>query len=373
MQNLSAIQFASPTLNYSINLPDDFQMTGSTGSNRYQFSSTILPVELLLCTYEKQEYENSAAVLDSLVKQLYGSSRVASFKWRNRDTAVAQISLAFDKYSVRQGWAASAELPQNKGYVALIGFYPEAELDSSLCETLIISSIDSLTIDYGSNFEAGLFTAFAFPIEGEKQISINIAGKTIESTMDKIDVEANQYVINREFMILTLENKYGLGREASKRFYKTVYRDAYNRLKNFSFTLQNELTFGENPIKDRRELAEVLLKWTQSLEYKRDLQGSDVTSLPALLTGEGSDCDSRALLLAIILRQMNYRSAFFVSSVYSHALVGAELEGTGAAMEINGKKYIIGETTAAVKFGQIAADMSNASNWIGVTFEPENQ
>jgi len=369
--NLSAIQFASPTLNYSINLPDDFSMTGSNGDNRYQFTSSILPVELLLCTYGKDKYKSSEEVLKDLIQQLYGSADTASFEWRTRDAAIAQISLAFDQYSVNSGWAAAVELAQNKGYVAVIGFYPESEPDASLCETLIISSIDSLTTDYGSNFEAGLFTSFAFPSEGVKDISIKIADRTINSYIDKIDEDANQYVIDREYTILVLENKYGLGQEACARFYKTVYRDAYKRLKNCAFAIQNELTFGENAITDRRELAETLLKWTQSFEYKRDLDGSDVTSLPASLTGKGCDCDSRSLLLAILLRQMNYRSAFFVSSAYSHALAGVELEGNGARMLINGTEYVIGETTADVHFGQIAKEMSNPSNWLGITFEPQ--
>lgn len=373
VQNLSAVQFSSPTLNYSINLPDDFSMTGSNGNDRYQFSSSILPVELLLCTYEKNRYKSSEAVIKDIAKQLYGTAEAASFEWRTRDAAVAQISLAFDQYSANLGWAVAAELPQDKGYVAMLGFYPENEPDASLCETLIISAIDSLATDYGANFEAGPFTTFAFPSEGEKQISLKIADRTINSFIDKSDEDANQYVIDREYTILVIENKYGLGQEACRRFYKTVYRDAYKRLKNCAFAIQNELTFGENAIKDRRELAETLLKWTQGFEYKRDLEGSDVTSLPGALTGKGCDCDSRSLLLAVLLRQMNYRSAFFVSSEYSHALAGAELEGSGARMDIDGVNYVIGETTAPVSFGQIAKEQSDASKWLGITFEPERK
>lgn len=371
-QSFFAMQLNSASLGYSINLPEDFSLTGSTGGNRYQFSSSIYPVELLLCTYEKTQYKKAEDVLKDITAQLYGSADISSFEWRNRDTAIAQVSLSFDKYSVNSGWAAAAELPQQKGYVALIGFYPENERDSSICETLIISAIDSLATDYGANFEAGIFTSFAFPQEGEKEISVKIGDRTVTAFIDKSDEDANQYVIDREYTILTLENKYGLGQEACRRFYKIVYRDAYKRLKNFAFALQNELTFGENPIKDRRELAETLLKWVQTFEYKRDLSGSDVTSIPALLTGKGSDCDSRSLLLAILLRQMNYRSAFFVSSVYSHAVAGAELEGNGARMTIDGTSYVVGETTAKVNFGQIAQSMSNSSNWMGITFEPEN-
>ena len=372
VQNLPAVQFASPTLNYSIDLPDDFSMTGSNGNDRYQFSSSILPVELLLCTYTKNRYKSAEAVIKDITQQLYGTAETAAFEWRNRDAAIAQISLAFDQYSVNLGWAAAAELAKGKGYVAIIGFYPENEPDASLCESLIISSIDSLATDYGSSFEAGPFTTFAFPSEGEKNISLEIAGRKINTVIDQSDEDANQYVIDREYAILVLENKYGLGQEACRRFYKTVYRDAYKRLRRCAFDIQNELTFGGNAIKDRRELAETLLKWTQGFEYKRDLEGSDVTSLPGALVGKGCDCDSRSLLLAVLFRQMNYRSAFFVSSEYSHAVAGAELEGNGAKMMIDGTAYMVGETTAPVQFGQIAKDMSEAEKWMGITFEPEN-
>lgn len=369
-QNAYSLILHSSDWQYTLDLPEDFQMTDKKGSSQYLFKSAISPVELLICCYKKNKFGNTKAALSYTVESLYGNADYFSYQWRNRECTIAQIELNLTQNQKNVGWAICAELPKQNGYVIMLGFAPETQNESqaTFYENMILSSLDSLSTDNGSLFCSGAATTFIFPSEGDQDITLEVNGKTIEAQLDKSDAEANQYVIEREFAILTVANLNGLGMEACKRFYRMVYKDAGKRLQRVSFAVQNALTFGENPIKDRKELAQTLLSWTQTFTYERDLLGSDFTSLPALIQGKGGDCDSRVLLLCVMMRHMNYDTAFFVSSEYSHALLGVNIDSKGAKIRTNGKNYLLGETTAKVNLGLISEEMNNPLKWTAVTF-----
>lgn len=362
-----ALYLDSPSLGYAIDLPDDFRMTDSNGFDSYQFSSELLPVEILLCTYQPGKAKNCEKIVNELVYNLNGACDSETFTWRNRDCAVAQAALVLGSQNYL-GWAAAAELPYQKGYVAMLGFYPENDRQADICENHIISAIDSLCTDLGAKYQCGIFTSFAYPALGDEEIEVTIAENKISAMIDKNDAEASEYLIQREFDILVLENNNGFGQAACQRFYKMVFRDSYKRLRRFSFAVQNALTFGENPVKSQRELVQTLLTWTQNFEYVRDNNNSDFTPLVKLINGNGGDCDSRAILLAVMLRQMNLDTAFFVSSKYSHALLGVQIEGSGAKIKADGKLYTLGETTAKVDLGLVAQEMNDYTAWMPVTF-----
>ena len=365
-----ALLLNSEKWNYALDLPEDFSMTDGNGNDRYQFASSILPVDLVISTYERKKYDNAENALDDVIKKLKGCGELTSFLWRNRDCAVSSVELNFTKEVKYLGWAISLELPYEKGWYVMLGFYPSNadENMAMLCETEIISALDSVCTDTGSFHECGPMTSFVYPREKPKEIQLEIAERKIDTTIDEIDGEANQYVIEREFTILVCQSEYPIAQAACERFYRIVYRDAYNRLRKVSFDVQNELTFGENGINDRFELAQTLLQWTQGFEYERDLLGSDFTSLPDLICGKGGDCDSRSMLLAVMLRNMNYDTVFFVSAAYSHAMIGIALKANGAAINAGGISYLLGETTAKVKLGQVAQEMSDSSKWVPVFF-----
>jgi hypothetical protein len=136
-----------------------------------------------------------------------------------------------------------------------------------------------------------------------------------------------------------------------------IFRDSYNRLKAPAFAIFDAL----QP-KNEADRLSTLLSWVQNFPYARNFYTSDFTPLPDVLTGEGSDCDSRAMLLAILMHHMGSDTALFVSDVYKHALLGIAIDMEGAKIE----KYLIAETTAPVAPGLIAQDMSKIENWFPV-------
>ena len=112
--------------------------------------------------------------------------------------------------------------------------------------------------------------------------------------------------------------------------------------------------------------ANYVLSFVQNFPYGKNDDYTDITDVVSVFTGKPSDCDSRAILFAIMMNMCDVRSTLFVSPEYAHAIVGSDIEGKGARIQVEDKSYLIGETTAKVQFGLIDQKMSNADKWINV-------
>lgn len=218
-----------------------------------------------------------------------------------------------------------------------------------------------------------IITTYAFPRNNPKNVSVSIGGKIINTQIDADDNVANQFVIDCEFAVLSLYANDKKWQEAWKRYYRMIYKDSYGRLKKVAFDINAQI---EPIIKksDNQEFAidEMLLNWVQNFDYKRDNRkktSSDFTNLIDTFLGGGSDCDSRSMLMCVLLKNIGIDSVLFVSREYSHAVYGADINSWGAKINVEGKEYLLGETTAKdIKPGLIAKEFSDTSKWIPIVF-----
>jgi len=210
-------------------------------------------------------------------------------------------------------------------------------------------------------------------------------------SVDKNEIEASQLLIERESAILAdYKVNTDAGTEAWKRYYRMIYRDNFSRLDYPAAILKERiikssgknadddaaepgssswLPFGSS-IENRRSRNESvqsaplkLLEWVQGFTYVRT-GGSDLVSPLTAAAFQEGDCDSRALLYIILLNHYGIDSALMVSSAYSHAMAAVDTEGVGARIDVNGKMFLVAETTDDVGIGMIAADMADPANWI---------
>ncbi|MBE6344307.1 MAG: hypothetical protein E7063_01270 [Spirochaetaceae bacterium] len=369
-------QLGSTTYGYSLDLPEGFVLVDSSGDGKgYQFQNIIYPVDILIKIYDTSTFDSATAALNSTLIKLSAKAEVSQVDWRNTDCIIAKFSMSLNGKN-NEGWGVCAALPEKKGYFLMLS-YAESNNNQenstfSAVEPIILSAIDSLYIDRGSFYSAGPVTTFAFPESEEQSITLNIAGKEIPTVIYKEDAIANEFVIEREFYVLKLFADTELWVQAWQRYYRQIYRDAYHRLKRPAFDIYAALYRSDNLERSKKEPAEItkeLLNWVQSFEYQRDTINSDFVSLPAVLSGEsGSDCDSRSMLLAILLRQMNIETVIFVSPIYSHAMLGVNLNLPGAKIQVDGTEFLLGETTDSVELGLVAKEMSVTENWLPVVF-----
>ncbi len=354
----------SPDWDYSLDLPEGFLIVDQQDNARFKLQHSSLPIELLILSYENGRYEDARSTMTDVFTKLQGEFDIAEVEWRNQIQAIGFFSSNMNNV-VQNGWAVSVVLPENRGTTMFLCYAPEEIFPD--CEPIIMSSLDSICIDRGSNFEAGIFTQYAFPSEGEQIIELEIAGKKIKTSINSVDVLANEFVIQREYDILKFYADTDMWKEAWQRYYRLIYRDSYKRLEKVAFDIYSKLSSDirkKHGADFETAFAQTLLSWVQTFEYKRIPVGTDFASLPSILCGEGSDCDSRAMLLCVLLDQMNYDTMLFVSLEYSHAIFGINLDGVGAKIPVSDKNYLVGDTTATVNLGQIAQNQSDLNKWI---------
>lgn len=76
------------------------------------------------------------------------------------------------------------------------------------------------------------------------------------------------------------------------------------------------------------------------------------------------DCDTRTLLLFTILNHYNYDVAMFGSELYNHSVIGINLPFNGISKSVNGKRYVIWETTEqGIQPGLFPRELSDMRFW----------
>jgi hypothetical protein len=184
------------------------------------------------------------------------------------------------------------------------------------------------------------------------------------------DAEAAQFLIEREFMILEAYYNTPFVEQASIRYYRSIYRDSYDRIADAVSVVARNLG-GHLAVTDeqKRAFAQSALTLVQGFKYERDFSGSDFVNLVSAITEGRGDCDSRAVLFALILANANIRSAMMVSYHHSHAIGLADVAGMGARFESGGTRWLVAETTAPVDIGLIDQTQSDPNHWFAVLFE----
>lgn len=386
---------------YSLNLPAGYKIAEQDGEGlSVLFTHDKIPVQVVSKVYKKGSISPLNGAEDALrnaMRRLPNCNfDISTVPYRRDTAAVSCFNMTLEKDM--EGWACAAPLPLSGGEVVVIAYTPskgkvqgdggsnkegggsdrvdskkDIEEGESTWLSVIVSVLNSLATDTGSLHEAGIMSRFAYPDTGVKNVTLEIDGVSINTSIDKSDEAAADFAVSTEYAVLSLYANDPLYQEAWKRYYRAIFRDSYGRLKNASSDINNAL-------RDKARLspsegyykASALLKWVQDMPYARGGNAADFISLPAAIAGEGCDCDTRSLLLCTLLENMDIKCAIFVSPVYSHALFGIAIpsrdKSENARLKCDGEEYLLGETTAhGIPLGMVAAEHKNAQRWMGIS------
>ncbi len=376
--HLFAENISDSIYNYSLDIPEGFELAEvSEDQMSYLFTHPNYPVQFVLKIYDTSGNNANTSGLNSVrevlftaLKKLSASMEIDSFYWNNCECAISDFSMTLDKkYS---GWAVCAPLQEQGAYITLLAYTSSENRQS--CNPFIMSILNSLCTDQTFYCFPGIIATYAFPLEGTRTINAKIGDIQISSTMDSSDIDAAQFVLEMEYNVLLLYAKHNLWKEAWQRYYRMVYRDSFGRLAQFSSDVI-KLLYPEaqksNPSNPELAYAQTILSWVQTFNYKRDnasASTTDFTNLPAVLCGEGNDCDSRSMLVCVLLRAAGIESFMLISREYSHAMTVFENPAPGQKYEVTGtgREFLMGETTAKVTWGTIAQEHADRSKWIPV-------
>lgn len=366
--------FPVPEYNYVIDFPEGFSLDdGTEDLSMLLFSHTMLPVQVMVKVWPFESFKTSDDALKNTFSKVGGKGDVAPVRWRNRMCALSRLTMANEAVEgVQTGWSCSIMLPEKHGWLTVLTYAPEKTAGD--CDSFMLSVLDAIMTDSGSYRDAGIVTSYAYPDGAKKDLTLHIGNATVKTQIGVDDDTAAQFVIDREWAVFSLfaDTEYAI--EAWQRFYRMVARDSMGRTKRIAFDIQNALREEAqkiDPAYPDAALAQILLTWTQFFRYdraSRTADKADFASLPSVLEGGSSDCDSRSMLIAVLLRHMGVPACIFVSPAYSHAMTGVLLPGKqGQTIHVDGADYLVGETTAkGLTFGMMDAAMQDRDKWIPV-------
>jgi hypothetical protein len=359
---------------FYFDVPPGFEKTGATPDGLgASFVSTILPVQFILrLNPDVTLARDTQGVLANQLARLNAQFDLSAFRWYGQSCAIA--SFTFDlpgdprwttgSNSRAEGWGIAVELPAGAGVITALA-YADAQvitLNKDAVTSLLLSALDSLVVNTETRYSPGPVTTFAWPKTNPRKQNLRINGQTIAVSLDSEDIDAAQSLIEREYAVLLLyQNAPTLYKSAWQRYYEQIFRDSAGRIRPVAETILNALEV------DEEGALRTLLAWVQNQPYARAGFRSDFTSLPGILFGDGSDCDSRALLVAAILHQMGSKTALFVSEEFSHAWLGIQTDLYGARKDIPGVgEYLLCETTYPLNPGTVAKELYEGKDWFPV-------
>jgi len=194
----------------------------------------------------------------------------------------------------------------------------------------------------------------------EFDISFKLLEKDVKEAMDFIDKLASM-----SYKELGLERNYSDPITESRVVWAEVYRRIY-----YQSSLQmkpvlegfNKIFIEENF--DFRDRIYFVITFVQNIMYERPGGVLDLFPPLGTIAYRFGDCDSKALLLYVILEKMGVDCAMLWSYNYKHAMLGIKVNGRGNFLTANGKKYYFLETTYPNwDMGEIPPEFSNVKFW----------
>ena len=366
---LWAEQMYSPSWGFQIDLPEGYQYIGGNAFDTFSFegpSNAMFDMRVYSDRYASIE-QVAIDVNKRIANNIDADSEVYYLDYQGREAAIFELAFnGFEGIALcltleDTGSNPSAQAPP---ILLALAYAPEGTENVDL---LHFSALNSIAPTESDARYPGPMMAFAYD-RGEA-VETPLAALGITAMVREGDAEAAQALVDNEYLTLSLYRDSELWQEAWTRFFRAIYRDSWDRIGDAASRIEEKL-IGD----DDSAFAQNVLSFVQGFAYERDLDGSDFVNLVSAVTEGRGDCDSRAMLWAVILARANIRSAIMVSRTYSHAMGLVDIpDGAGAQAGArfvwDGTDWLVAETTAPVELGRIAQSKSGKEGWIGILFD----
>jgi len=345
----------------SIDMPSGFTPGEGDGRTRFSYLDPAGEMELDILIYEPSRFSTAAAMAADAAARLGSWGDTARFDYAGRSAAISDLSFALNGIP-RRGTALFVAGKTGEADYALLAHVKASRYDAY--GEYIISCLDGFSIDREARHTPGPVSQFLLPwppARAARRTAVLPAGPvdlpwSAEEAAQELDVDVREYRV----LALYAETE-RLWVDAWARFYRMVYRESASRLDALTVAFSRSL-----PIDDPTECARRVLAWVQGFTDAKDDPGIDF--VPPLTAGfeRRGDCDTRSVLMAILLERLGIDCVLMISREYSHAMVGVDVPGGGQRFPFNGRGYLVAETTAKVGIGMIDAGQADLSKWLGV-------
>ena len=145
------------------------------------------------------------------------------------------------------------------------------------------------------------------------------------------------------------------------RIYNLVYTNSFHQMKSITSKFNDLFKIQSLNSKDR---VLFVISFVQNIKYDRPGGVLDLMAPLATLAKKFGDCDTKAILLYVLLERMGIDCAMMWSQHYKHAMLGVRISTRGDYKKYNGKKYYFLETTyPGWAIGELPPDFKNKRFW----------
>jgi len=359
-------------LGFFVDMPSGFTLKSGDGKSRFSFTDPDGGMEYDILAYESGRFADASALAAQSLAKIASTGEQTSYSYEGRPAVLAGLSFTLNGapqkgYAIfiagRKAVAGGPSPAKPEGSYALLAYAAEADFEAYA--DFVLSCLDSFSIDAAARRSPGPVSQFTLdwpPVQDKVKAVALIGGSTASLPWTEDEAAQEKQTDLREYKVLTAyANEATLWQDAWARFYRMASRESGARLDRLALEISRQV-----PADDPTEAARRILAWVQGFVYVRDQAGSDFIPPMTAAYGATGDCDSRAVVAAIVLKRLGIDSILMVSKEYSHAMLGVDVPGGGQRFAFGGKKYLVGETTAKVGIGMIAADMADWSKWMGI-------
>ena len=339
--------------NVILDLPNKFALVEDTGSRlSFAFGESGVYFQI---KFQTEPFSSVASLGESTIKKMGGTGEGTWFSYKENPAWFGSFTFGHGgtEYS-----SYILTIQQDSSAFVMVSFCPTDLVNQY--NDILVSAIDSFAFAGTDNSYYGPLGAFDryFADTSTTPYSTQIEGSVITANLQKGFTESEDFAIQREARILNADGTV----TGWKRFYRMIFKDMYPDLLPLAQAFERSPLFSADDI----SLAVSLLSYVQGFSYSRAGTLSDLhPGLTSVFDSTG-DCDTRSLVYLSLLHYFDIKGILLVSTVYMHGLAAIDVEKTGAGYVLDGKKYIIAETTEKVDLGLIASDMADPANWIPV-------
>lgn len=119
---------------------------------------------------------------------------------------------------------------------------------------------------------------------------------------------------------------------------------------------------------DATQSVELVMSYVQAIPYEIPKDRPFGLLPPALVVAQKKgDCDSKALLLHMLLDSLGIDSVMLTSDAHRHSMLGVAIPSQGTKLKHDGRWYAFVETTAkSAPIGWISKDLLTPNDWVVV-------
>ncbi|MBN2353541.1 MAG: hypothetical protein JXD23_13290 [Spirochaetales bacterium] len=394
-----AAQYASKEFHYSITLPSGWETSDASDPSQVVFANSDDDAAVVVGVFEAEPGLSSEELLQAVVDRLrlkgarqaidYKGYRAVggSFQFLMKGARLSADLIVFNTdsyYIMIMGSSLKSTYKKNRDDIK--AFFDSFTLDAGALEAESRDNVEPQSATVTASSKTSTASAETSETsEKSKEYAMKVGWGDLESSFTFATPDYYAAVKEGQAIIASGDpwGYYGVDTETdphyTETFWARFFQDMYDR--NY-VRVQSMVNWFRTKAGEKGwsgyELAVEVIKCVQAIPYERPYQVvGDKSQAAAVLDYftpnevawyDKGDCDTKSMLLIMILRQLGYDLVLYFSESYQHAMAGINLNAKGTYKTLSGKKYYFIEVTyPGWNIGDLPEEFGDPAQWTVVS------